>query len=955
MSVKKTNNGKKGGVVGGKKHSQGGVKTIVTDDNRPVEIESGEVIITAPAVKKHWKLLDKINRDGGGVEIHAPQMKQGGNAEHIVYYSVHYTRNETQKQIDFDTLQQARVFAKEINSKKSVTNVSVRNHIVSEHANPRLAKSGANIDARLIAPKGTIFVKSSSHRGRNALDYAKIKRLPISSNNSGYKSAVYLIYEKDRAQIRNGGMTFMKSLGYGFAGIGDKSLEKLFNAQKELTDKENQKREEKYRNSDEYKKEAQAREENKKRVVTQQQEAERERYEQAQREKKERNDQRLMQIESSKSRSATKKTNLDNQQVDRWDEIPAVWKRTKNVSAVKVHTEINDTGLVKLSELFCGNDILRPVMSCTFFDESGICVTDAHRMLFLQGEHLERGSFVLTKSAQKHTGLALGKEYKENKFPNYKAVVPNENSHVHKIDVQKLFSYCRTCRNYYNKTTHKIGFRAYDDGDAIGVNGEFLESICEALLMLDCSEAYVGYSSPNRAMVFTSDEKVAKNPHKAYNKKDAFFILQMPVMLMDEGAMGGIGAEDLDYNYENLSYFDFTDNEIHNADGSIATYNKDEVLYPEYITKEIIDCAKEFQNKSNVLPILDYVAIENGKMTISDLETNVVVDVSERIENGCYQYVDNYLRKVIGQDVDEYPRLPEIKDAINFCIVSSSRLLAEQLELAHAFAGRDQFRPVDMSVKLALVDNSTKLQLSSTDQFAIFQNEIFAEGKKEHNNKFFLLGGADKIVAMLKNFDDQPITIRVTETNCEIVGDNFKIITRNYEGKFANIDSVLCSSFSKYNSFTINAKTFIDAFPKQENKHTGADFKATEHSFSIGDKLINNVKINAEERVGNVVNGVMLASVQKNTATKLAKLKLSEYHFFIKEVPNGSGRCMLWLPLESSSSKIVSDYAKRNNLTYKEPKQKGSTHELQEIVKLMINLTKDKEKKMWLNFLKFYF
>ena len=78
--IKKTNDGKDGGLVGGKKHSEGGVKTIIVDDGRPVEIESGEVIITAPAVKKHWKELDRINQDGGGVPIHAPEMKQGGNA-----------------------------------------------------------------------------------------------------------------------------------------------------------------------------------------------------------------------------------------------------------------------------------------------------------------------------------------------------------------------------------------------------------------------------------------------------------------------------------------------------------------------------------------------------------------------------------------------------------------------------------------------------------------------------------------------------------------------------------------------------------------------------------------------------------------------------------------------------------------------------------------------------------
>lgn len=79
-----TNNGLKGGLVGGKTHDEGGVQAIIVDDNkRPVEIELGEVIITSEAVKNPSKktytgtnkeILSKINQSGGGVPIYA----QGG-------------------------------------------------------------------------------------------------------------------------------------------------------------------------------------------------------------------------------------------------------------------------------------------------------------------------------------------------------------------------------------------------------------------------------------------------------------------------------------------------------------------------------------------------------------------------------------------------------------------------------------------------------------------------------------------------------------------------------------------------------------------------------------------------------------------------------------------------------------------------------------------------------------
>jgi hypothetical protein len=75
-----TNNGKQGGTLEGQSHDNGGIKVIITDDNRPVEVEGGEVIINKHAAKKHWKTLSKINQSAGnGVPIHEPKFKKGGN------------------------------------------------------------------------------------------------------------------------------------------------------------------------------------------------------------------------------------------------------------------------------------------------------------------------------------------------------------------------------------------------------------------------------------------------------------------------------------------------------------------------------------------------------------------------------------------------------------------------------------------------------------------------------------------------------------------------------------------------------------------------------------------------------------------------------------------------------------------------------------------------------------
>lgn len=74
-----TNDGRKGGWLRGKPHygkdgqPKGGIKAVVTDSGRPVELEGGEVIINKEASKKHWKELSRINQSaGGGVPIGPP-------------------------------------------------------------------------------------------------------------------------------------------------------------------------------------------------------------------------------------------------------------------------------------------------------------------------------------------------------------------------------------------------------------------------------------------------------------------------------------------------------------------------------------------------------------------------------------------------------------------------------------------------------------------------------------------------------------------------------------------------------------------------------------------------------------------------------------------------------------------------------------------------------------------
>jgi len=83
-----------GGYFVGKLHKEGGIKGINKSTGQPIEVQSSEVIITAPAVADQTKrefqgemltnreILSKINVSGGGVSL-----EQGGDIPSEIYFN----------------------------------------------------------------------------------------------------------------------------------------------------------------------------------------------------------------------------------------------------------------------------------------------------------------------------------------------------------------------------------------------------------------------------------------------------------------------------------------------------------------------------------------------------------------------------------------------------------------------------------------------------------------------------------------------------------------------------------------------------------------------------------------------------------------------------------------------------------------------------------------------------
>jgi DNA polymerase-3 subunit beta len=248
----------------------------------------------------------------------------------------------------------------------------------------------------------------------------------------------------------------------------------------------------------------------------------------------------------------------------------------ENSTSTKIQGDIVSKAINKT--LFAaGNDDLRPVMSGVFcqFTPGDITfvATDAHKLVrYRRTDSQGTGSsaFILPKKPlnllkSNLTGEEeVQIEYNESnavfsfgdivlicrlvdgKYPNYEAVIPQENPNVLTIDRMQFLSSIKRVSIFSNKTTHQVKLRLagselalsaedvdfanesnerltcnYDGDDMeIGFNSRFL---LEMLNNMDCPEIRLAMSEPSRAGLLM--------PATKDNEHEDVLMLVMPVML----------------------------------------------------------------------------------------------------------------------------------------------------------------------------------------------------------------------------------------------------------------------------------------------------------------------------------------------------------------------------------------------------------------------------------------
>lgn len=476
-------------------------------------------------------------------------------------------------------------------------------------------------------------------------------------------------------------------------------------------------------------------------------------------------------------------------EVFEWDKVPTNYRNITKVKKVPFTNNPMDKGLDSIISPFLGKDELRPVGMGINFDNNGITATDFHKLITLPypNEKYE-GIYDINRVKKIKADQPI---LIDGNYPNYEAIIPKSNIIApYEVDVYKLLQYTKTAINYANKITRGISFK-FGDNERIGFNGSLLSEVLTASLKLGHEKLYAFITAPNRAMVLS--------PNKNYEVGNDDILLIMPIMLTSTfGTITGYGAEDIDYKRSLKAYFDFNDSEIHNADGSVAEFK---MQYENNLSVDdnYLGLLNKITSKNQKLAILNYVKVENSKMTATDLDISLIVkDVN--MPNGIYEIV-NKAPNITMNPIEDFPKLPIFKSnevVVNhngskptaFEFVTFSEVFEFYLDKLLLSVGKDNLRPTMSGICIKKTSDN-ELFLVTTNAHTLCKINIteYCEFDKDDRELEYILP-----VKYLNDFvklADGSLHFKCSKANIFIESDNLEYIGRTIDGKYPNYDAVI--------------------------------------------------------------------------------------------------------------------------------------------------------------------
>jgi DNA polymerase III sliding clamp (beta) subunit (PCNA family) len=553
-------------------------------------------------------------------------------------------------------------------------------------------------------------------------------------------------------------------------------------------------------------------------------------------------------------------------EVFEWDKVPTNYKNISKVKKVPFTNNPMDKGLDSIISPFLGKDELRPVGMGINFDKNGITATDFHKLITLPypNEKYE-GIYDINRVKKIKADQPI---LIDGNYPNYEAIIPKSNIiSGYEIDVYKLLQYTKTAINYANKTTRQVSFK-FGDNERIGFNGTLLSEVLTACLKLGHEKIYAFITAPNRAMVLS--------PNKNYEVGNDDILLLMPIMLFDEY----YGSQDIDYSRSLKAYFDFNDSEIHNADGSVAEFK---MQYENNLSVDdsYLALLSKITSKNKSLAILDYVKVEDGKMTATDLNISLIVkDVN--MPNGIYEIV-NKAPNITMNPIEDFPKervfnknevgsrgIADAKRNTAFEFVTFSEVFEFYLDKLLLSVGKDELRPVMSGICIKKTTNN-ELFLVTTNAHTLCKINIteYCEFDKDDRELEYIL--PTKYLKDFIKLADGSLHFKCSISNIFIEADNLEYIAKAIDGKYPNYEAIIPRNNTK--KIVFDHVAMNKCLQSKELKDLIAKYK--------GQKDINFNLYNVENNLFVAVNEGKGYNKPSNT---LEELELCNIDFNFKEV-----------------------------------------------------------------------
>jgi len=305
---------------------------------------------------------------------------------------------------------------------------------------------------------------------------------------------------------------------------------------------------------------------------------------------------------------------IENVEVLNWDKVPNDYRNISKVKEVRFENDPMNEGLYNIVSPFLAKSDLRPALMGVNFDENGITATDANILVTLPYPNRDfNGVYDINWAKKNKAPKAL---LVDAKYPNYSAIIPYYNMvSPYPISVYKLLQYTKTALNYADKNISGISYK-FGDNDAIGFNGKFLVKILTTALKLGHEKIYAFLSSPNRVMILSPKENYV------FGRDE--ILATMPIMLQSQFVnLYSFGTENKIFNTSFKVYYDFNDDEIHNADGSVADF---QLQYGSQKASTISKKPTQAKDDFSFLDDVDNVFYEGG--TVGNDKVNSVKIIS---------------------------------------------------------------------------------------------------------------------------------------------------------------------------------------------------------------------------------------------------------------------------------------------------------------------------------------